>query len=261
MNLEILYDKEVIFGFLKKNKGLHIYSIGDLDDFFWKKTTWFALREGVSIYSIALLYTGMEIPTLLLFHEGQSHYPCQLLEWIKPLLPAKFYAHFSTGLLNLFKSENIRENYGLHYKMVLNKVVSAPVDENIRNLTPDDLDVINEFYSVSYPHNWFDGRMLETNKYFGYFESGRLIGAAGVHVFSERYKVAALGNIATHPDYRGKQIAYKLTSALCYNLQQCVDLIGLNVKADNENAIKCYRKIGFEVTGTYEECYLKNNIV
>ncbi len=32
-----------------------------------------------------------------------------------------------------------------------------------------------------------------------------------------------------------------------------IDHIGLNVKADNASAIRCYEKLGFEVIGSYGE--------
>ena len=87
-----------------------------------------------------------------------------------------------------------------------------------------------------------------------------MVGISGIHVYSSEYKVAALGNIATHPDYRGQQIGFKLTSKLCNDLKKSVDYIGLNVRSDNEIAIKCYKKIGFEIIGTYDECYIMNNL-
>jgi ribosomal protein S18 acetylase RimI-like enzyme len=201
----------------------------------------------------------MEIPTLLSFHDGDSSFAHLLLEQIMSHLPEKFYVHLSPGLLNVFPEENIFEHYGLHYKMVLKKVVPKEDEKNIRRLSITDLPAINELFAVSYPHNWSDSRMLETNKYYGYFNNEQLVGIAGIHVFSEEYRVAALGNITTHPAFRGRQIGYKLTSALCCDLQKCTDLIGLNVKADNEYAIKCYEKIGFEIVAEYDECYLKND--
>jgi ribosomal protein S18 acetylase RimI-like enzyme len=143
--------------------------------------------------------------------------------------------------------------------MILKKEASNPNDKNIRKLSIEDLEIIKELYTVSYPQNWFDSRMLETNKYYGYFINNKLVGVSGIHVFSEEFKVAGLGNIATHPEYRGKQIGYKLTSALCNDLQKSVDFIGLNVRSENEYAIKCYKKIGFEIIGTYDECSIKND--
>jgi ribosomal protein S18 acetylase RimI-like enzyme len=259
MDLQVIHDKDPILKFLKKNPGLYIYSIGDLDDFFWPKTIWYALTDSDEIKSLALLYVGMDTPTLILLYEGEASFSHLLIEKIKPFLPVKINAHLSEGLVDTFGRQNILNYYGLNYKMILNKVAYSPLDPDIRKLSPADLPQISELYSVSYPQNWFDSHMLETNKYYGYFKSGILIGIAGIHVYSEEYKVAGLGNIATHPDHRGKQIGYKLTSELCFDLQRNVDLIGLNVWSENEHAIKCYRKIGFEIIGTYEEYYLKND--
>jgi ribosomal protein S18 acetylase RimI-like enzyme len=259
MDLQVLHDKTSILSFLKENSGVQIYSIGDLDDFFWPKTIWFALNEADTIKSIALLYLGMDIPTLLSFYKGDSQYSYQLIKRISHFLPGEFNAHLSPGLIDIFGRQNILCHYGSNYKMIITKEACDPNDKNIRKLSINDLAIIKELYSVSYPQNWFDSHMLKTNKYYGYFINDKLVGVSGIHVFSKEYKVAALGNITTHPDFRGQQIGFKLTSALCFDLQKCVDLIGLNVHSDNEYAIRCYKKIGFEIIGTYDECCIKND--
>jgi ribosomal protein S18 acetylase RimI-like enzyme len=75
-----------------------------------------------------------------------------------------------------------------------------------------------------------------------------------VHVYSIRYKVAALGNITTHPDYRGRGYGRMVTGRVCKSLLgDEIDHIGLNVKADNAGAIRCYEKLGFEVVGSFRE--------
>ena len=71
-------------------------------------------------------------------------------------------------------------------------------------MNTDDIEIIIGLYEESYPDNFFDKRMLETGKYFGYFENGKLIGIAGIHVYSAKYKVATLGNITIDPSQRGK---------------------------------------------------------
>jgi ribosomal protein S18 acetylase RimI-like enzyme len=258
MEVNIIRNKEEIYKFLIKSPEMQVYLIGDLDDFFWPKTIWYAARVNDKIKAIALLYTGMIPPTLLSFCKNDNHYASELLNTIKPLLPDKFQAHLSTGLLDIFGEENVMDYYGRNCKMALKKYPEEIYDKNIRQMTSSDLPEIMKLYSIAYPNNWFDKRMLETGKYLGYFSNEQLIGVAGIHVYSEEYKAAALGNIVTHPDYRGKQIAYKLTSALCNNLRKKVDFIGLNVKSDNTAAIKCYKKIGFETIGYYDECLIKN---
>lgn len=258
METREIRDKKEIYNFLSRTPDLHLYTIGDLDDFFWPDTTWYALYNGNEILSIALLYSGMSPSTLLLFYEKDPTNSRVLLSTVRRFLPEKFNVHLSPGLVDLFGMENIMANYGQNYRMILRNQPAPVPDRNIRRLEPGDIEIINELYRTAYPQNWFDSRMLKTGKYFGYFESGKLVGIAGIHVYSAEYRIAALGNIATHPDFRGRKIAYKITSALCNDLKDSADIIGLNVKSDNKAAIKCYQNIGFEISSLYDECLINN---
>lgn len=45
-----------------------------------------------------------------------------------------------------------------------------------------------------------------------------------------------------------------MTAALCQRLLcDGIEVIGLNVMRDNEAALRCYRKLGFEPIAEYEE--------
>jgi GNAT superfamily N-acetyltransferase len=257
MNLKLLTGKEDIYAYLGKNPAMQIYCIGDLDDFFFPYTNWYALSNNGVIRSLALIYSAMEVPTLLLFHEGDNIFARQLLYLLKPLLPQQFYAHMSPGLTDVLGTSNIMEHYGMNYKMTLKVLPPEVHDPNIRRLSPDDLEKVTDFYRTAYPHNWFDKRMLETGKYFGYITDDTIAGVSGVHVYSAQYSVAALGNIAVLPVFRGRQIGARLTSVLCHDLVKTTCTIGLNVRSDNVAAIRLYQKAGFEITGRYEECLFK----
>ncbi len=249
-----LHDKKTIELFLRNNTGLHIYSLGDLDDFFWPYTTWYALTVDDAPKAIALLYTGLPLPTLLAL-SGQSAIMSDLLESIIHILPCKFYAHLSPGLENAFLGSYELKSHGEHFKMALkdrSAVKNVDCSPVIR-LSNSDLNDVIRLYQESYPGNWFDRRMLETNQYFGIREDGKLISIAGVHVYSHTYRVAALGNIATHPSWRNKGYGRLVTARLCQSLSQSVDCIGLNVKADNRSAISCYKKLGFEIIASFSE--------
>ncbi len=258
METIVISEKETILRFLSKEPELQLYLIGDLDDFFWPHTTWYALSDNDEIKAIGLLYSGMNPPTFLLFQGKIEEYASELIRTLKSELPERFYVHLSPGLLDVFGRQNVIEDYGQNIRMILKHDPVVVADENIRNLTTSDLDQINEFYKKSYPSNWFDKRMLETGKYYGYFIDERLKGIAGVHVYSKQYRIAALGNIATDPDFRGRKIANKLTSFLCNDLKEDIDIIGLNVKSNNVPAIKCYENIGFEIICRYDECLIHN---
>ena len=254
MKLKILKDKTKILNFLQKDIFLHIYSIGDLDDFFWKNTTFFGLLDKNEIKAIILLYTGLELPTILAFDKNISFLQ-ELFENIKHLLPGRFYAHFSIDLEKDLKKYFHLKSHGKHHKMTLKypaKIKNTDCSKAIL-LSKENLDEILDLYKVSYPGNWFDPKMLETNQYFGLKVKNKLVSIAGIHVYSEIYKVAALGNITTHPDFRGKGFGQIVTAKLCQNLLKTIDSIGLNVASDNKSAISVYKNLGFEIVCSYEE--------
>jgi ribosomal protein S18 acetylase RimI-like enzyme len=255
MDYVSLRDKVEIERFLREDVYLHIYSIGDLDDFFWPYTTWHGFKSSGSLAAIALLYAGLGLPTLVALCREEEGVMLKLLDTVRHLLPDFFNAHLSPGLASVFPATHDLEPRGEHYKMAL--VDKAPVAgknfPDVERLSTNDLKEIQELYRESYPGNWFDPRMLETNKYFGMRENGRLVSIAGVHVFSKRFKVAALGNITTLPAHRNKGYGARVTGRLCQSLLDEDIQVGLNVKADNTAAISCYRRIGFRTIASYEE--------
>ena len=250
----ILHDKETIAAFLRRNVYLHIYSLGDLDDFFWPYTIWYAAGQNGEIRAIALLYTGLPIPNLLALSDDLASMRA-LIESVRHLLPRRFYSHLSPGLEAALRPQFQLESHGRYYKMALQepaRLGEVDVSATTR-LTAADLAAIKQLYQVSYPGNWFDPRMLETKQYFGLKQNGALLSIAGIHVYSEAYRVAALGNITTHPDHRGRGFGCAVTARLCRSLLETVDHIGLNVNADNYQAVALYEKLGFAIVGTYDE--------
>jgi predicted GNAT family acetyltransferase len=125
--------------------------------------------------------------------------------------------------------------------------------DDARRISGSEIDAVLAFYRESYPEHWFDPRMLETGQYYGIKEGGKLISLGGVHVYSPAYQVAAIGNVATHPQHRNKGYATQVTARLCQSLSKEVKTIGLNVKGDNKAALACYKKLGFETLATYHE--------
>ncbi len=254
-----MHNKKEIEQFLIKDPYLHIYSIGDLDDFFWPYTNWYGLTSNGNLEAIALVYVGMEVPTLLALSDDMELIKKLLIE-IQHLLPVQFYAHLSPGLENAFAKSHDFTPHGEHYKMALeDKTISSRLDcSNVTRLGTGDIDEIQTLYEESYPGNWFDPRMLETNQYFGIWEGNHLASIAGIHVYSPEYRVSALGNITTHPSHRNKGYGKLVTAKLCQSLTKEDINVGLNVKADNTAAIKCYKELGFKTIASFGEFLLKN---
>lgn len=262
MRTVCLHEKQKIREFLQKNAHLHIYTLGDLDDFFWPYTTWYALMENQEIVQLVLVYCASSLPVLLAFSDDEKSAEMQLLlRSIVSFLPKRFYAHLQQPAIESLAQDYHLQSHGVHYKMALlrpDRIEDVDISR-VNPLTGADLSDIEALYRVSYPENWFDARMLETGHYYGIWDGAHLVSIAGVHVYSREYDVAALGNITTHPAYRGQQLATRVSAGLCAALLRTVKIIGLNVHAENNAAISCYSRLGFERIGVYEEftCTLK----
>jgi GNAT superfamily N-acetyltransferase len=263
LRAEHLIDRSEIEAFLRRDTLLHLYELGDLDDFFWPHTTWFGLRAGRAsdmhaggeIAAVALLYHATELPVLLGLSAPPLGALADLLAALRPHLPPRFYAHLSGDLAAIIAPAYRVEPHGGHLKMALADPARAlEVDcSAAARLTPADGDAVLALYRASYPGNWFDPRMLETGQYFGIWEGSELVSVAGVHVYSPRYRAAALGNVTTRPDRRGRGLATAASARLIRSLLASADHIGLNVAAANASAIACYQRLGFVTIGDYEE--------
>jgi ribosomal protein S18 acetylase RimI-like enzyme len=250
-----LHDRRQIEPYLRRDPALHIYELGDLDPFFWEHTTWYGLGDGGAPAAIVLVYTGLELPTVLALADEHDAALAELLDAVLGRLPARLYAHLSPGAERVLGRRYALDPHGEHWKMAL--VDPARLDgvdvSAVEPLGAADLADLLELYAGAYPGNWFDARMLETGVYCGIRLDGRLVSVAGVHVVSPRYRVAALGNVVTDADHRGRGLARAVTAHLCRRLLRSVDTIGLNVAAGNEPAIRCYTGLGFEKVARYGE--------
>jgi len=259
MALQTCSDKHSLESYLRRYPQVNYYSLGDLDDFFWPDTRWYISRQADEISALALLYTGEDPAVLLAILNENRESLTGLLQSLIPDLPERVYTHLSPGLEALLSEKYSLEHHGEHFQMTLTdfSALDAIDTAAVVPLSETDLPQLEVLYAAAYPGTWFNPRMLETGQYAGIRDAlGNLLSVAGVHVYSPAYRVAALGNIATHPEHRGRGLATAAAAGLCRRLLRHVDLIGLNVRTDNLSAIRSYRKAGFEVSGTYHEWML-----
>jgi hypothetical protein len=242
MSLVQLDDRTTIASFFRRNARAHVYELGDLDDFDWPHTLWFAWEHEGRIEQVALLYTEPSVPVLIAIAEEPGASMVSLLEELLPTLPSALYVHVSPPLLEVFRGRYSVEAAEPHLKLALNRTdllgpSAAPVDL----LDESDLLELDELYRAAYPGTWFTPRMLQTGRYVGIRHDGRLACVAGVHVYSPTWGVAALGNVATLPELRGRGLARAACAALCLLLlEDGIETIALNVRADNDAAIAAY---------------------
>jgi ribosomal protein S18 acetylase RimI-like enzyme len=231
---------------------VHLYELGDLDDFFFPHTIWYGL-EGSD--AIALLYVASDLPVLLAL--GDDVRP--LLAALAPALPRRFYAHLAVGVGSELAAAFRVAPQGLHDRMVLVRpsALDAVDSREAVTLSPAHASELEAFYASAYPDNWFDRRMLDTGGYRAVRRDGRIVSVAGVHVLSRKYRVAALGNVATNAAFRGRGLGRIVCAALCKDLLAAADPIGLNVLSTNKAAVSLYEQLGFVCVAQYEEAVVE----
>lgn len=260
MIFERIRDRDRIERFLRRDTSTHIYPLADLDPFFWAGTTWYAAIQQGELRAICLVLEKLSIPIVYSIASTHPKANLELVEAIRDRLPDRFFANLSPQFATLFDADHTIESERIFHKMVLMRLRSpAAIDARIDRLSLEDMDELRSFYADhAYAIGETDQRFLETymlemGPYFGIREGGSLICAGGVHLVSDRYRVAALGNIATRPDQRNRGLGRAISEAICRALHDRVDSIGLNVMASNSAAIHCYESLGFERCASYFE--------
>ncbi|MFX0076010.1 MAG: GNAT family N-acetyltransferase [Candidatus Hermodarchaeota archaeon] len=251
-------DKDALYNRFANDIFLFAYHIGDLDDFYFSDCKWFGIEEDEQIVEVILLYSGLKVPTLLVF--GSVEIIPYMLEKIIEKLPDQFYCHYQGNFHEFFQPNYQMTSLGTHLKLSFQGELanlSAIDTSEVVHLTEEDLPNLLSLYQEAYPEGYFVPYMLKSRKYYGVKVDKKIISVAGVHVFSILYNIAVLGNITTHPDYRRKGLAKKCITRLLQSFGGEIDQIGLNVKEDNTIAIRIYKNLGFEVHSSYKEAYFE----
>ena len=109
-------------------------------------------------------------------------------------------------------------------------------------LGPEHADLALDLAELTNPGP-FGLRTIELGDYFGWFEDGRLAAMAGERMHAGVYR--EVSGICTHPDFRGRGLARRLTLKLIRRLMERDEIPFLHVMADNTAALQLYRDMGF----------------
>lgn len=221
------------------------YMLGDMDGPYAEHGRWWGLRgERDELEGVLLVYEGLSVPALLT--SGGTVEVEALMLAARAELPRQFYAHMR---LHHREAVDLFYDLGSTKKMIrmgLRKGdwKQAADSAGVFELSHRDTGAMMLLYR-HYPDNFFEPAQLDTGLYFGLHEGDELVSVAGIHVFSEKHDVAAIGNIVTHSEHRGKGLASHCVAALLEALFARVTHVALNVEVGNDAAVACYHKFGF----------------
>lgn len=263
-------DRAAIYAFLSRDPLAAAYAIGDLEPPFFEQCTWMlACREGTP-QSLALLYQGLDPPVLLTLGErvgvaaifGQLALPEQVAMSAQAAHLSLFQAAYD------FSGDRIRPmvrmSVALHdfRPSGLRPLHGGPV-ARLRRLGPVDCSAIEALIlagGASAP-DAFDPSQVEAGVFYGVdLARHGLVALAGTHLVAASswpaqpwHGVAAVGNIYTHPAFRGRGYGQAATSAVTGELLRRGLLVVLNVERDNTAAIQLYHKLGYREHSSFFE--------
>jgi ribosomal protein S18 acetylase RimI-like enzyme len=223
------------------------YALADLDPPHVERARWFADRDAV-----VLSYAGFDPPVL--FAAGDVAQVRILLAEV----PAGRHLFTLLASHRALLGERVQESREtLMWRMALRpEAFGAARAGGAQPLSAEHLpEMLALFGDHADRPDSFDAGQLADGAFFGVWYGKQLVSVAGTHVVSEARRVAAVGNVFTHPDHRGRGLATIATAAVVQELlgRPGMQTVVLNVAQANEPAVRCYQSLGFWPFCAYHE--------
>jgi RimJ/RimL family protein N-acetyltransferase len=234
-------DRDALRAILAVDPYWTLYALGDLAPGYFEDCSWYC-----SDSSVVMLFRAARTPVL--FAAGDPQDVARLVEEIAE--PA-VYLHVRPDTAAAI-APRYRGEARPMWRMVLDAARFRPERcAGCARLDRNDVPAIERLYADGRGCRdtpVFSPRLVEKGLFFGVREGGELAAVAGMHVVSPEEGVAAIGNVYTRRDRRGRGLAGALTSAVAGELfRMGVRTVGLNVARDNAAAIRVYERLGFVV--------------
>ncbi len=232
-------DRGEIRSLLETDRGWSLYALGDLEPGYFEHCDWFAASG-----SLALIFRAVDPPVLFALGDLGA-----LLPGIAPDLPACYLHVQPKAVAAIARHFRISWQRDM-WRMILDPARYLPAASGeVLRLGPADLDDVRRLYTegqtAGEAPDFFFAPMLE-QVFFGVRQGGELAAVAGTHLVARAESVAAVGNVYTRRDCRGRGLAAACTSAVVDELLRLgIRTVGLNVVQANPAAIRIYERLGF----------------
>jgi ribosomal protein S18 acetylase RimI-like enzyme len=243
VNPHRLTSKPEIRRLLNIDREWSLYALADLDDGMLEHCDWWACGD-----SLALVFRALPIRPIFVLGDAAS--TRKLLTGLPETTGyLNLKPHQLTGAAGIF---GFRERHEMRRMFLEEPNLQSGTTEP---LTGKDRERIERLYATGDGGGIaFAPFQLDTGCFRAVRREGELVAVAGVHVVSHNESVAAVGNIFTHPEYRGQGLAQRVTSGVVRALKDAgIRTIGLNVEHTNMAAIRAYERLGFRTHFNYYE--------
>ncbi len=234
--------------FLETDRLYSAYALCDLDDREFQRTRWGVASAGGKPIAVVLQYAGYSPQPVFVMGEN-SGIDAILANVIKPR--AAYVAARPEHLPAIAGSYRVDAGPPM-LRMWVDAAHFRPYPADVRRLLPVEIGELNRLYQLGFAA-WLPASAISDGLYYGISVGGRLASAAGTHVISPAARLAVVGNVMTHTEYRGRGYATAVTGAVTAELLRFCDQVVLNVRADNPPALAAYRRLGYQIHVTFEE--------
>lgn len=241
-------DPGAVRAILNTDRAWSVYALGDLAPGLAEHAEWHLAPDGTP--ALVLVYRGFAVPVLFAFGAPEA---------VRPLLAAaaaepRFYLSIRPEILPLIRERFSVQSEKPMWRMVLDQARFQPPGgaggPPVR-LGPAALPALEALYAdgaeAGQAPDFFSAEMVAGGVFFGQWEGVELVAAAGTHLVAPSEGVAAVGNVYTRRDWRGRGLAGRLTAAVAAELlrQHPGLTVALNVSQTNRPAIAAYERVGF----------------
>ncbi len=134
-------------------------------------------------------------------------------------------------------------------RMLTTREQFRPVNRPSQPILGVHVDLVNRLYNAEGDPTFYRREHVAEGCYWGVVDDERLVAVAGTHAIGRRQRIAILGNVFTHPRYRGRGHGTAVTSAVTAALLEQVDEVVLSVDPENTPAVRAYRNLGYQEVG------------
>lgn len=229
-----LLDKSHIRTLLGRDPRWAVYALGDLTPRMFEKCRWFTPD---------LTLVLQDYGTSILFAMG----PGSVEEALAHVTWPVHLQVQADALEAVARMATVTRQWSM-WRMAWERCALPQPEARVIRLGPGALDAVQRLYadgaSTGESPDFFFPAMLADGVFYGIYEDGDLVAAAGTHLVARDEDAAAIGNIYTRRDRRGRGLGRAVTAAVLRDLDG-IGTIGLNVRDGNAAAIHLYESLGF----------------
>ncbi len=236
-----LADRDEIRALLRPRAEYAAYALGQLEPGLFERTRWYAARGDTGTAVVAHSRGGLGEATFVM---GDPDAALAILS-LDPGGPTTFATCQPIHLAAMGRVYRLSHQQPMVRMAVRRETFRPYRGHDTVPLTGLDVRRVNALYSTEGGTAYYAPEHLDAGVYRGVVVEGRLVAIAGTHVVSPQERVAVVGNVFTHPAYRGRGYAKAATSAVTEALLAMCDVVVLTVDPRNRPAVAAYRQLGY----------------